>query len=271
MSVNYSANQYEQAFNTKRMQSWEDPVPVSRRPARREGFTQFVATDGGHLLPGVQRTRSSPWGSFVGTWDMPHKLPGNNILNRTARSERAALRFETEKEQAAEVLSGELKQRKAYDPVMKDVFPRKEDNKLQAVPQSSQRCPSVPPADTQGGTYLRASPEMADLTQPENAHYQQLHESQLPKPGTPGNAVRDESRTHMSPSCQDACHGEKSRTPVNWPVAKSPQPFQAPRERINSPANLQSSLLPEAIDVPGERISSPINWPVAKSPQPPTK
>jgi hypothetical protein len=47
-----------------------------QRPRAFVGFTQIVASDKGHLLPGVKRSRESPWGTFVGTWDMPLKIPG---------------------------------------------------------------------------------------------------------------------------------------------------------------------------------------------------
>lgn len=47
-----------------------------QRPRAFDGFTQIVANNRGHLLPGVKRSRESPWGNFVGTYDMPLKIPG---------------------------------------------------------------------------------------------------------------------------------------------------------------------------------------------------
>jgi len=35
-----------------------------------------VANNRGHLLPGVKRSRESPWGTFIGTYDMPLSIPG---------------------------------------------------------------------------------------------------------------------------------------------------------------------------------------------------
>ena len=41
-----------------------------QRPGARKGHTQIVTNDRGHLLPGVPRSKESPWGTFKGTWDM---------------------------------------------------------------------------------------------------------------------------------------------------------------------------------------------------------
>ena len=49
-------------------------------PSRREGTTEIIASERGHLSTGVPRSRTSPWGTYVGTWDMPNKLPGNFII-----------------------------------------------------------------------------------------------------------------------------------------------------------------------------------------------
>lgn len=48
-----------------------------QRPSSYEGFTQIIANDRGHLKQGVPRSKDSPWGGFVGTWEMPKKIPGN--------------------------------------------------------------------------------------------------------------------------------------------------------------------------------------------------
>ncbi|XP_027946754.1 protein Flattop [Eumetopias jubatus] len=54
MATNYSANQ---------------------RISSHEGYTQIIVNDRGHLLPSVPRSKASPWGSFMGTWQMPLKIP----------------------------------------------------------------------------------------------------------------------------------------------------------------------------------------------------
>ena len=47
-----------------------------QEPIAHSGFSQVIANDRGHLLPGVPRSKECPWGKFVGTWEMPKKLPG---------------------------------------------------------------------------------------------------------------------------------------------------------------------------------------------------
>ena len=47
-----------------------------QRPSSKDGFTQIVSTNRGHLLPGVPRSHTNPWGNFVNTWDLPKKIPG---------------------------------------------------------------------------------------------------------------------------------------------------------------------------------------------------
>ncbi|KAL7859973.1 hypothetical protein SRHO_G00151200 [Serrasalmus rhombeus] len=85
MSSNYTANQYENAFKSHKLQNWTVPkhYKESQRPSAAEGHTAFIATDRGHLLPGVKR--GSPWTSFQGTWDLPRRIPPVHI-NSTARS-----------------------------------------------------------------------------------------------------------------------------------------------------------------------------------------
>lgn len=89
MAAHFSANQYEQAFDSKRLQNWQLPHTYKERPSRFEGFTQIIANDRGHLLEGVPKSSENPWGKFVGTWDMPLKIPGN-VTTFMARSDPAA-------------------------------------------------------------------------------------------------------------------------------------------------------------------------------------
>ncbi|XP_038065279.1 protein Flattop homolog [Patiria miniata] len=89
MAAHFSANQYEQAFDSKRLQNWQLPHTYKERPSRYEGFTQIIANDRGHLLEGVPKSTENPWGKFVGTWDMPLNVPGN-VTTFMARSDPAA-------------------------------------------------------------------------------------------------------------------------------------------------------------------------------------
>ncbi|XP_010279962.1 PREDICTED: UPF0740 protein C1orf192 homolog, partial [Phaethon lepturus] len=61
-------------------------------PSPREGSALIVADDRGHLLPTVPRSQASPWGTFVGTWEMPPRIPPAR-LDLTSRSAAAAARL----------------------------------------------------------------------------------------------------------------------------------------------------------------------------------
>ncbi|KAL4229252.1 hypothetical protein ACF0H5_012292 [Mactra antiquata] len=127
MSLHFSANQYDKNFQPTLLQNWEVPRSYREwmvnkgmrdcRPRAFSGFTQIVANNKGHLLPGVKRSRESPWGTFIGTWDMPLKIPGNNMTNSTARTENAVLRLERLKTDGDIVLGGKLKQCKVPPPL----------------------------------------------------------------------------------------------------------------------------------------------------------
>ncbi|CAK6439884.1 unnamed protein product [Pipistrellus nathusii] len=86
MATNYSANQYEKAFSAKYLQNWCLAKPTKESIPSHEGYTQIIANDRGHLLPSVPRSKASPWGSFMGTWQMPLKIPPARVTltSRTA-------------------------------------------------------------------------------------------------------------------------------------------------------------------------------------------
>nr|CAB3226645.1 UPF0740 protein C1orf192-like [Phallusia mammillata] len=89
MSSHFSANQYEDAFNPKKLKNWTVPRKHKERPSTLDGFTQIIATDRGHLKSAIPRSTESPWGTFMGTWDMPRNIPPARP-SYTARSARAA-------------------------------------------------------------------------------------------------------------------------------------------------------------------------------------
>ncbi|XP_051497173.1 protein Flattop [Apus apus] len=89
MAARHSAGQYEDAFSPRRLQIWGLTRPGPQRPSPRQGSTRILADDRGHLLPTVPRSQASPWGTFVGTWDMPRRIPPAR-LDLTSRSAAAA-------------------------------------------------------------------------------------------------------------------------------------------------------------------------------------
>ncbi|KAE8588700.1 hypothetical protein XENTR_v10022700 [Xenopus tropicalis] len=92
MATHYSANQYQSAFTPKQLQSWNVPKAYKERPSDHDGYTQFIANERGHLLPGVPRSQKNPWGTFIGTWDLPTKIPPSKV-SLTSRSAVASRRL----------------------------------------------------------------------------------------------------------------------------------------------------------------------------------
>nr|XP_060614272.1 protein Flattop [Anolis sagrei ordinatus] len=102
MATHYSSGQYEDAYAPQNLRNWGLPRVTKQHPSTREGYTQFIADDRGHLLPTIPRSKASPWGTYLGTWDMPLKIPPAKV-NLTCRSVDAAARL-TEWVNKAEVL-----------------------------------------------------------------------------------------------------------------------------------------------------------------------
>lgn len=109
MALSFSANQFQDAFDAKRLQNSEVPKEHRPRPGSQDGFTQIIASDRGHLLPGVDRSPANPWGNFVGTWDVPHNIPGNCATVKTARNSYSQEKMQRDTKDANQVLSGNVK------------------------------------------------------------------------------------------------------------------------------------------------------------------
>lgn len=77
-----------------------------QHPRARSGQTTVIGTDRGHLMDGVERTDSNPWGNFVGTWDLPNKVPGNTAPIPTARSVHAADSLARHSHHATNIITG---------------------------------------------------------------------------------------------------------------------------------------------------------------------
>ena len=74
MASNFSANQYEKTFKSSSLCNWEVPHWYPQHPRKREVTTKFIANDRGHLLASVERPKSSPWGRFRNTWELPKSI-----------------------------------------------------------------------------------------------------------------------------------------------------------------------------------------------------
>lgn len=48
----------------------------------------FITDDRGHLLPGIKKSERSPFGEFIGTWDLPKRIPGPYHVHQMGRTEK---------------------------------------------------------------------------------------------------------------------------------------------------------------------------------------
>ncbi|XP_045142531.1 protein Flattop-like [Echinops telfairi] len=67
--------EYEKAFSSKYLQNWSPSKSSKESISSHEGYTQIITNDRSHLLPLVPHSKASPWGSFMGTWQMLLKIP----------------------------------------------------------------------------------------------------------------------------------------------------------------------------------------------------
>jgi DNA polymerase III gamma/tau subunit len=74
MASNFSANQYEKSFKSTSLCNWEVPHWYPQHPNHRTITTNFIANDRGHLLSHIERPKSSPWGRFRNTWQLPKSI-----------------------------------------------------------------------------------------------------------------------------------------------------------------------------------------------------
>ncbi|XP_078524765.1 protein Flattop [Lissotriton helveticus] len=89
MALNFSANQYEGGFKSNKLQNWGLPKRHKERPSAHDGYTLFIANDRGHLLCESMKSKISPWGTYMGTWDMPRRIPPCKVSS-ASRSAHAA-------------------------------------------------------------------------------------------------------------------------------------------------------------------------------------
>lgn len=105
MSLSFSANQYNQEFTPKRLGMYEIPKQIlSKAPLNKSEPTSIIVDQKGHLLPGVKKGESNPFGDFLGTWDLPKTIPGPVQINPTARSGKNLEKLEQQKKETQEAI-----------------------------------------------------------------------------------------------------------------------------------------------------------------------
>ncbi|XP_063693482.1 protein Flattop homolog [Bolinopsis microptera] len=73
MAFHFSANQYEDAYSSNRLQNYQISDNFRERPVSRRGATKVISNDRGHIMIPTRRSLESPWGDFMGTWDRKKK------------------------------------------------------------------------------------------------------------------------------------------------------------------------------------------------------
>lgn len=244
MALHFSCNQYQQAFDPRRLQNWNVPHKYRKHPVAYEGFTKIIASDRGHLLPAVPRSTRSPWGTFVGTWDLPRQIPGNKLTDPTARRTEEYYKNLERRSSGQAVILGRLKVRRAQAGAYEDIAQPTEEIRSEARSQRSGAAnPLAKPQDlgTESSTQIAASgvqpPKAMSPTgfvkPPSPLHATSETNKQVtPHPQSPGarQASRLSKEPMITPVQREAAVGlDVSHSP------KPPTPFAAGEPRLYSP------------------------------------
>lgn len=122
MAANFSANQFEKEFKAKSLCNWEVPHWYPKHPRHRIKTTKFIANDRGHLLPGIERPKSSPWGRYQNTWQLPSVITrdqANEINSPPVGGSRWALPDPNKTVKKSKEVQVEIKKEKEKEPKLK--------------------------------------------------------------------------------------------------------------------------------------------------------
>ncbi|XP_006162104.1 protein Flattop [Tupaia chinensis] len=160
MATNYSANQYEKAFSPKYLRNWSPAKPTKERIPSHEGYTQIIANDRGHLLPSVPRSKANPWGSFMGTWQMPLRIPPARVTltSRTAAGAASLTKWIQKNPDLLKASNGLRPEilGKPHDPTCQQKLGRKSTTKTVQQASSPTIIPSPPAANLNSPDQLQS-------------------------------------------------------------------------------------------------------------------
>ena len=136
----------------------------SQWPSMRKGHTAIISNDRGHLNPDVSRSTASPWGSFLGTWQMerkPIQLKSRTKLMAHLAVTDDASRHGSRASSAGSVKSGSAESKKAGE-VAGDFKPQSpsdsqkpgqsQANPVEESSQQGSKAPTPGPNDSRPGT-----------------------------------------------------------------------------------------------------------------------
>ncbi|XP_067226898.1 protein Flattop [Chanodichthys erythropterus] len=202
MSTSYSANQYESAFRSQKLQNWTIPKHFKERPSAAEGHTSFIATDRGHLLPGVRKKSGSAWPGFQGTWDLPRQIPPASI-NPTARSQEGQDRLRT---------WGRIKfaTNQAHEPINRSTHNVLENINVEQTAEESE-IPVSDPDQNERPKSQNSQDKSRPTSQQAQSNPVNLHENQVQsRPGShhsqqaPSRPATQESQAELRPPTQNS-------------------------------------------------------------------
>ncbi|KAJ3630294.1 hypothetical protein MTP99_011496 [Tenebrio molitor] len=131
---------FEQAYKPRVLRNWEVPKRYNDKPKRRTGRTEVISNDRGHLLPGVPKSKSSPWGSFMGTWHFPKKIDrktadelNGTVKNPTCEEKRQAKELRQKLEQIVEENEKKVEQVEATEG---EVAQEAQENQIEEVEEA---------------------------------------------------------------------------------------------------------------------------------------
>ncbi|XP_043857573.1 protein Flattop isoform X2 [Dromiciops gliroides] len=197
---------FENAFASSYLQNWGIAKDSKKHPEAHDGYTQIIANDRGHLLPSVPRSKTSPWGTFMGTWQMPLQIPPARVT-LTSRSTAAANRLINWVQKNPDLLNASNGLRPEIRGHPQEPRPRENDSSLKppkktATPKAVQEVPHPAPAED--------SPPSRGLP------------AASPAPPPPQNLIR-------SCSCSCSCSSSSpSKSAPNSPM--TPEACRGPKE-----------------------------------------
>ncbi|XP_036624102.1 protein Flattop [Trichosurus vulpecula] len=242
MASNYSANQFENTFAPNFLRNWCVAKDDKKHPKTHDGYTQIIANDRGHLLPSVPRSKTSPWGTFMGTWQMPLQIPPARVT-LTSRSTAAANRLINWVHKNPDLLNASNGLRPEIRGHPQDLGPRGKDRspkppeKKTATPKAVQEIPH--PSSAVNSPPSRGLPNTspAPLTPPNRIRLCSCSCS-----CTCSRALKSAPNSPMTP---EACHGGNKLEGQEIQERNIEKSNEEPQQETEAPAPLSPKEITE--------------------------
>ncbi|XP_075764161.1 protein Flattop isoform X1 [Pelodiscus sinensis] len=240
---------YEDAFTARNLQNWTLPKIYKERPSAREGYTQFIANERGHLLPSVPRSKASPWGTFMGTWEMPLKIPPAK-LNLTSRSAAAASRLTNWIHKSTTLTN-------ACNGLRPQITgkPQEPESHMQTTKEPSNKNSR---ASSRGSQHPRSS---AKMPPEEEAYHKESAPLKVPlsrQPGCMDVRIKGATSQESSVLCQSGSKEDRNRGVSEVPLSRQPGCMDVRIKESSSPKGPASLRPPSREANPRRAISAEV-------------